>query len=63
MQLSGWTVFLKGRWSTETFITNYFPLALFPVLYIGARLYYRTPFVKPEDMDFITNIDEIEADT
>ncbi|KAJ3545067.1 hypothetical protein NMY22_g2575 [Coprinellus aureogranulatus] len=61
--MSGWTVFLKGKWSVETFVTNYIPLALFPILYIGARFYYRTPMVKPEDMDFVTNIDEIEADT
>lgn len=61
--MSGWTVFLKGRWSTETFVTNYFPLALFPVLYTGARFYYRKPLIAPKDMDFVTNIDEIEADT
>jgi yeast amino acid transporter len=36
---------------------------LFPILYIGARLYYREAPKKPQDMDFITNIDEIEAET
>lgn len=61
--MSGWTVFLRGKWSVETFITNYLPLALFPALYLGARFYYRTPIIKAKDMDFITNIDEIEADT
>ncbi|KAJ3506059.1 hypothetical protein NLJ89_g7085 [Agrocybe chaxingu] len=31
--LSGWAVFLKGRWATDTFVTNYLPLALFPIIY------------------------------
>ncbi|EIW64731.1 amino acid permease [Trametes versicolor FP-101664 SS1] len=60
---SGWAVFLKGKWATDTFVTNYLPLALFPILYIGAKLYFRTPMVRPEDMDFITGLKEIEAET
>ncbi|GLB36338.1 putative amino acid [Lyophyllum shimeji] len=60
---SGWKVFLKGRWATDTFVTNYLPLALFPVLYLGAKLVMRKPTVRAEDMDFVTNIAEIEAET
>ena len=63
LKLSGWTVFLKGHWATDTFITNYFPLVLFPILYLGAKLYYKQPVAKPEEMDFVTNIAEIEAET
>ena len=37
-------------------------MMLFPALYVGARLWKRTPLIKPEDMDFITGIAEIEAD-
>ncbi|KAF9036416.1 amino acid permease [Hymenopellis radicata] len=59
---SGWSVFLKDNWDQATFVTNYFPLMLFPVLYIGAKLYYKKPWVKPEDMDFVTDIAEIEAE-
>lgn len=32
-------------------------------MYIGARIYYRQGPVAAEDMDFVTNIAEIEADT
>jgi len=63
MLLSGWAVFLKGRWVTSTFVTNYLTLVLFPILYLGARLYYKEGPKKPLEMDFLTNIDEIEADT
>ncbi|KAJ3870099.1 amino acid permease/ SLC12A domain-containing protein [Lentinula novae-zelandiae] len=59
---SGFDVFLKGEWDTATFVTTYLPLALFPVLYVGAKMYYRQPIIKPQDMDFISNIAEIEAE-
>ncbi|KAF8997849.1 amino acid permease [Cyathus striatus] len=60
---SGWSVFLKGNWAVDTFVTNYIPLVLFPILYIGSKLYYKQPTIKPEEMDFQSDIDEIEANT
>ncbi|KAI0344518.1 amino acid permease [Trametopsis cervina] len=59
--LSGWEVFLHDSWSTSTFITNYIPLALFPILYIGARVWKRCSFIEPQDMDFVTGLDIVEA--
>ncbi|KAF9243944.1 amino acid permease [Melanogaster broomeanus] len=50
---SGWSVFLKGKWDTATFVTNYIPFIL---------LYYRIPPVKPHEMDFTSDIAQIEAD-
>ena len=55
-------MFLKGAWATDTFITNDLPLALFPILYAGAKFYYREAIKKPHEMDFVTNIKEIEAE-
>jgi len=60
---SGWEVFLKGQWDQATFVTNYLPFALFPILYFIWKFKTRVPIVKPMDMDFKTGIDEIEADT
>ncbi|KAH9968928.1 amino acid permease [Russula dissimulans] len=60
---SGWSVFLRGNWNSADFVTNYLPLALFPVLYVGARLWTRVPHVKPSEMDFYTGLAEIEAST
>ncbi|PCH33606.1 amino acid permease [Wolfiporia cocos MD-104 SS10] len=60
---SGWAVFLKGNWVTATFVTNYLPFGLFPVLYVGARFWKKTAPVTAENMDFVTGIKEIEADT
>ncbi|KZT66151.1 hypothetical protein DAEQUDRAFT_482566 [Daedalea quercina L-15889] len=60
---SGFAVFLKDSWDTATFVTHYLPFALFPVLYVGAKLWKKVPMVRPENMDFVTNVKEIEAET
>ena len=56
-------MFLRGEWAQDVFVTNYFPLMLFPVLYLGAWLWTRQPFIKPRDMDFKTGLEEVEAVT
>jgi amino acid transporter len=63
LQFSGWKVFLKGNWAVDTFVTNYIPLVLFPILYIGAKFVHRQPMPTPLEMDFYSGIAEIEADT
>ncbi|KAH7920395.1 hypothetical protein BV22DRAFT_1050370 [Leucogyrophana mollusca] len=60
---SGWEVFLKGNWSIATFLTNYLPAFLFPILYLGAKYFRNAPLVKPSEMDFKSGIAEIEAIT
>ncbi|KZP23307.1 amino acid permease [Athelia psychrophila] len=60
---SGWQVFLKGRWDTATFVTNYMAFALFPVLYIVWKIKTRAPIVHTADMDFVSGLDAIEAET
>ncbi|TFK76917.1 hypothetical protein BDN72DRAFT_852187 [Pluteus cervinus] len=60
---SGWAVFLKGNWATDTFVTNYLPLVVFPIMYRIAKQYYRQPIVKPSEMDFVSDLAEIEAIT
>lgn len=55
-------MFLKHKWASDTFVTNYLPFALFPILYIGAKFMRRDPIRKPEEMDFITGIKEIESE-
>jgi amino acid transporter len=59
---SGWTVFLDGKWDTAQFLTNYIPLGLFPLLFVIKKLYSKTSWRKASEMDFFTNIPEIEAD-
>ncbi|KAI0644691.1 amino acid permease [Trametes meyenii] len=56
---SGWFVFLEGHWAADTFVTDYLPMALFPVLYGGAKLYTRAPLVPYEKMDFESGLKEV----
>ena len=60
-QFSGWSVFLRDKWDTATFITNYVPMIAFPVLYFVKRIWCRVQLVRPEDMDFKTGLDEVLA--
>lgn len=60
---SGYTVFFTGAWSAADFITNYLPVMMFPVLWIGYKLIRRTKMVRKEEMDFYTGIEEIEAES
>ncbi|KAJ7774222.1 amino acid permease [Mycena maculata] len=57
-----------GNWVVANFVTNYLPFILFPILYAGAKYYYWRKgkgwnIVKTGEMDFVTNIAEIEADS
>ncbi|THH11555.1 hypothetical protein EW145_g585 [Phellinidium pouzarii] len=60
---SGFQVFVKGNWDTATFVTNYLPLMLFPVLYVSSRLWLKCKPIRASDMDFVTGLKEIEDDT
>jgi amino acid transporter len=62
-QFSGWAVFLKDNWDTATFLTNYIPLILFPILYMGSKWWKRSTIVLASEMDFQSGLAEIEAET
>ncbi|KAF9270410.1 amino acid permease [Marasmius fiardii PR-910] len=61
--LSGWKVFLRGKWQTDTFVTNYLPLVLFPILYLGAKFARKTKIVRASEMDFLSDLAQVEADS
>ncbi|KAF9232361.1 amino acid permease [Melanogaster broomeanus] len=51
---SGWEVFLRDSWSTSTFVTNYLPVMLFPVLFAISKILRGSSIVHPMEMDFKT---------
>jgi len=64
MIFSGYEVFLTGGWSTATFVTNYLPIVLFPILWVGCKFYKGTKFfIPPMEMDFVSDVKEIDAIT
>ncbi|KAF7115229.1 hypothetical protein CNMCM5793_001656 [Aspergillus hiratsukae] len=58
--VGGYTVFLPGNWDIPTFLFSYTMIGLFPVLYFGWKIVYRTKTKKPEEVDLVTGLDEIE---
>ncbi|KAF8431958.1 amino acid permease [Boletus edulis BED1] len=60
---SAWEVFLKGNWSTATFLTDYLPIMLFPLLYLSAKLVMRVRTIRPDEMDFVSDVAEFDAMT
>ncbi|OWB71346.1 hypothetical protein B5S31_g1032 [[Candida] boidinii] len=59
--VQGYTVFLPGNWSVESFLFSYLMIFIDIGLYIFWKVYKRTPFVKPEDADITTGLAEVEA--
>jgi amino acid transporter len=61
--VGGYTVFLPGKWSIPTFLFSYTMIGLFPVLYFGWKIFHRTKFLKPEEVDLVSGLAEIEEYT
>lgn len=69
LKFSGWDVFLADSWDTASFVTNYLPLVLFPILFLISNMWtryrmgvWRRP-LRPMEMDFVSNIKEVEDDS
>ncbi|KAJ5133660.1 amino acid permease [Penicillium atrosanguineum] len=45
----GYTTFIHGHWSTETFISSYLDIVIFAGLYFGYKLWFRTKIVSLEE--------------
>ncbi len=61
--VGGYTVFLPGSWDVATFLFSYTMIGVFPVLFVGWKLLKRTKWMKPEEVDLMKDVDEIEEYT
>ncbi|KAK0541628.1 hypothetical protein OC844_008028, partial [Tilletia horrida] len=61
MLFCGFKNFIHGYFDTADFVTSYFPLPLFIVIWIGYKLIYRTRMVRATEMDFTTGLSELIA--
>lgn len=58
---NGYEVFFS--WNTSNFIAAYITFPFFFVLYVGHKIWYRTPFLtRVEDIDLTTGQDEVEEE-
>ncbi|KAG9783424.1 amino acid permease, partial [Aureobasidium melanogenum] len=58
--VGGYTVFLPGNWDVPTFLFSYTSVAVFPILFVGWKLYKKTKWLKPEEVDLRKDLDDIE---
>lgn len=62
---NGFSLFIGDNWNTKSFIAAYITLPIFLVLYIGHKLWFRTPLcISIQNIDAITGkreMDELEA--
>ncbi|KAK2003003.1 amino acid permease [Colletotrichum falcatum] len=59
---NGFQVFFPGHWSVSDFLAAYITLPIFFVLYIGHKLWFRTPLARNvADVDVTTGVAEMEA--
>lgn len=62
---NGFQIFFPKEWNVSDFLAAYITIPIFLVLYLGHKLFYRTPFLIPiPSIDVITGkqeMDELEA--
>ena len=61
--VGGYTVFLPGKWNIPTFLFSYTMIGVFPVLFTGWKLLKRTKWLKPEEVDLVRDVEEIDEYT
>jgi amino acid transporter len=59
--VSGYEVFLPGKWTVDSFFTSYTMVGVAPVLFFGWKLLKRTKIVKPHEVDLIWDAPLIDA--
>ena len=58
--VGGYGVFLPGQWSVPTFFFSYTMIAVFPILFIFWKLYKKTKWLSPSEVDLLKDVDIIE---
>ncbi|KAF2018851.1 hypothetical protein BU24DRAFT_342161 [Aaosphaeria arxii CBS 175.79] len=61
--VGGYTVFLKGNWDIPSFLFSYMSIFCFPLLFLGWKFIKKTKWRKPEEVDLVQDLEEIEEYT
>lgn len=57
---NGFDCFFPGKFSAKSFIPPYIDIPIFAALFLGYKIYYRTSFVKLDEMDFFSGKEEAD---
>jgi len=58
--VGGYDVFLPGKWDVPSFFFSYTMIGVFPILYVGWKIVHRTKFRRPEEVDLVSGVEEID---
>lgn len=61
--VGGYTVFLPGNWDVPKFLFSYTMIGVFPILFFGWKFLKKTSFLKPNEVDLIKDVAEIDEYT
>ncbi len=61
--VGGYTVFLPGEWDIPTFLFSYTMIGVFPILFVSWKLFKKTKWLKPHEVDLYKDVEEIEEYT
>ncbi|KAF2447985.1 hypothetical protein P171DRAFT_383273 [Karstenula rhodostoma CBS 690.94] len=61
--VGGYTVFIDDNWNVPDFLFAYMMIFIFPVLYIGWKLIWKTKYKKAHEVDLQEDLEEIEEYT
>ncbi|KAL2137298.1 hypothetical protein VTI74DRAFT_5029 [Chaetomium olivicolor] len=58
---NGFQIFVPSRWNYQDFLAAYITIPIFLVLYLGHKLFFRTPLAKkPHEVDVLTGKKEMD---
>lgn len=61
---NGYAVFFPGNFTASGFLVSYIVFAIFLALYLGHKLWFRTPWLmKVSEIDVVSGVDEIDRMT
>ncbi|KAJ5777976.1 amino acid permease [Penicillium odoratum] len=58
----GYTTFIHGHWSTETFISSYLDIGIFASFYFGYKIWYRTKIISLDESPVLRFVEIAEND-
>lgn len=56
----GYTVFLPGHWSVDSFLFSYVMIFVCIAVFIVFKFWKKTKYIQPQDADLVTGLEEIE---
>lgn len=61
--IGGWSIFVDDNFAVPDFLFQYMMLFVFPVIFVGWKLWHQTTWLGPLQVDLTTGVAEIEAYT